>query len=195
MLARTELAPALPSAEKQGPRTDRSRRSAADDAASRASDDLREPRAERAATPALPLARVRAEAKPCPARGSSIGQALARSGVLVLPSPRTCSVAGSVGDRAAAVLEQVVPDFPDTSQATVAGCTGVALGLLDEWLSGRPSRAPTSPHAPSSRPGTGLANAPAAALGLAGKGAFRSLRALRCDDAWNLLENSGANSG
>jgi hypothetical protein len=46
---------------------------------------------------------------------------------------------------AAAVLEQVQPDSPDTTAttATVAGCLGVALGLLDDWLTG------SDPHAPS----------------------------------------------
>jgi hypothetical protein len=44
---------------------------------------------------------------------------------------------------AAAVLEQVQPDSPDNTAATVAGCIGVALGLLDDWLTG------SDPHAPS----------------------------------------------
>ncbi len=76
----------------------------------------------------------------------------------------------SVGDRAAAVLEQVVPDFPDTSQATVAGCTGVTLAC---WTTGCPGD-PAAPAHLAGRPqllaGTGLANAPAPALALAGKG-------------------------
>lgn len=36
--------------------------------------------------------------------------------------------------RAGAVLEQVQPESPDNRAATVAGCIGVALGLLDDWL-------------------------------------------------------------
>jgi len=44
---------------------------------------------------------------------------------------------------AAAVLEEVQPDSPDNTTATVAGCIGVALGLLDDWLTG------SDPHAPS----------------------------------------------
>jgi hypothetical protein len=44
---------------------------------------------------------------------------------------------------AAAILEQVQPDSPDHTAATVAGCIGVALGLLDDWLTG------SDPHAPS----------------------------------------------
>jgi hypothetical protein len=44
---------------------------------------------------------------------------------------------------AAAILEQVQPDSPDNTTATVAGCTGVAPGLLDDWLTG------SDPHAPA----------------------------------------------
>lgn len=44
--------------------------------------------------------------------------------------------------RAAAILEQVQPESPDNSVATVAGCIGVALGLLDDWLTGTDPKAP-----------------------------------------------------
>ena len=44
---------------------------------------------------------------------------------------------------AAAILEQPQPDSPDNTTATVAGCIGVALGLLDDWLTG------ADPHAPA----------------------------------------------
>jgi hypothetical protein len=43
---------------------------------------------------------------------------------------------------AAAILEQVQPDSPDNTTATVAGCIGVALGLLDDWLTGSDRHAP-----------------------------------------------------
>ena len=43
---------------------------------------------------------------------------------------------------AAAILEQVQPEAPDDATATVAGCIGVALGLLDDWLSGGDPQAP-----------------------------------------------------
>jgi hypothetical protein len=36
----------------------------------------------------------------------------------------------------------VQPESPDNSTATVAGCIGVSLGLLDEWLSRRDPDAP-----------------------------------------------------
>ncbi len=44
--------------------------------------------------------------------------------------------------QAAAILAQVQPDSPGNAAATVAACIGVALGLLDDWLSG------ADPHAP-----------------------------------------------
>jgi hypothetical protein len=44
---------------------------------------------------------------------------------------------------AAAILEQAQPESPDSTVATVAGCIGVALGLLDDWLTG------TDPHPPT----------------------------------------------
>jgi len=43
---------------------------------------------------------------------------------------------------AASVLDQAQPESPDGSAATVAGCIGLALGLLDDWLSGHSPRAP-----------------------------------------------------
>jgi hypothetical protein len=42
----------------------------------------------------------------------------------------------------AAILDQVAPGSPDNTAATVAGCIGTALGLLDDWLTG------SDPHAP-----------------------------------------------
>jgi hypothetical protein len=43
---------------------------------------------------------------------------------------------------AAATLDQVQPESPDDSAATVAGCIGMALGLLDQWLCGDDPNAP-----------------------------------------------------
>lgn len=43
---------------------------------------------------------------------------------------------------AAAVLDQVQPESPDNSAPTVAACTGLALGLLDQWLAGHDTDAP-----------------------------------------------------
>jgi hypothetical protein len=43
---------------------------------------------------------------------------------------------------AAAILDQAQPESPDDSAATVAGCTGLALGLLDQWLPGHDTSAP-----------------------------------------------------
>jgi hypothetical protein len=43
---------------------------------------------------------------------------------------------------AAAILDQVQPESPDNTSATVSGCIGVALGRLDDWLSGHDQQAP-----------------------------------------------------
>ena len=43
---------------------------------------------------------------------------------------------------AAAVLDQAQPESPDGSVPTVAACTGLALGLLDQWLAGHDTNAP-----------------------------------------------------
>jgi len=44
---------------------------------------------------------------------------------------------------AGTVLDQARPESPEGATATVAGCIGLALGMLDEWLSGR------DPHTPA----------------------------------------------
>ncbi len=43
---------------------------------------------------------------------------------------------------AAAILDQAQPESRDGSAATVSGCIGVALGLLDQWLTGHDADAP-----------------------------------------------------
>jgi hypothetical protein len=40
-------------------------------------------------------------------------------------------------------LDQAQPESPDGAAATVSGCIGLALGLLDQWLSGHDTTAPT----------------------------------------------------
>ncbi len=54
--------------------------------------------------------------------------------------------AGAIADGdtrlAAAILDQAQPESADGSTAAVAGCIGVALGLLDQWLTGHDHRAP-----------------------------------------------------
>lgn len=82
---------------------------------------------------------------------------------------------------AAAILEQVQPESPDNSVATVAGCIGVALGLLDEWLTGRTPNAPTNLARQTRLPVGHWVGARAATdiIDLARKGrAFRSLDSL-----------------
>ena len=102
---------------------------------------------------------------------------------LAVTALRQVSAAIADGDtaRAAAVLDQIQPESPDHSAATVAGCTGVALGLLDEWLSGRDPNAPTNLAAHIRLPPGHWIGERAATdvLALAAKGrAFRSLDTL-----------------
>ena len=52
------------------------------------------------------------------------------------------AIAGGGTTLAAGILDQAQPESPDGSAATVAGCTGLALGLLDQWLSGHHTSAP-----------------------------------------------------
>ena len=52
------------------------------------------------------------------------------------------AIAGGDSRLAAAVLDQAQPESPDGSAATVSGCIGLALGLLDQWLSGHDADAP-----------------------------------------------------
>jgi hypothetical protein len=52
------------------------------------------------------------------------------------------AIAGGDTRLAAAILDQAQPESPDDSAATVAGCTGLALGLLDRWLAGHDTSAP-----------------------------------------------------
>ena len=54
------------------------------------------------------------------------------------------AVADSDTALAGSILAQVQPESPDNTVATVAGCIGLALSLLDDWLTGN------DPHAPSS---------------------------------------------
>ncbi len=56
----------------------------------------------------------------------------------------TDAVAADDTGYAADVLDRVPPDAPDGDGATVAGCIGVALGLLDTWLAAPDSPAPAS---------------------------------------------------
>jgi hypothetical protein len=52
------------------------------------------------------------------------------------------AIAGGDTTLAAGILDQAQPESPDDSAATVAGCIGLALGLLDQWLSGHDTSAP-----------------------------------------------------
>ena len=62
---------------------------------------------------------------------------------------------------AAALLDQVQPESPDNSTATVASCIGIALGLLEDRLSSqKATRPPGSANTPRCPPDTGTANTP-----------------------------------
>jgi hypothetical protein len=91
------------------------------------------------------------------------------------------AIAGDDTRLAAAILDQAKPESPDGAAATVSGCIGVALGLLDQWLSGHDADAPTGLAKLTRLPAGHWAGKRAATdiLTLAGKGrAFSSLDAL-----------------
>ncbi len=77
------------------------------------------------------------------ARFTPVGQARD----LAITTLRLAIEAMADGDTALAgeILAQVPPESPDNTAATVASCIGLALGLLDDWLSG----ANANPQAPS----------------------------------------------
>jgi hypothetical protein len=79
---------------------------------------------------------------------------------------------------AAAILDQVQPESPDNKTATVSACIGMALGLLDDWLSGHHPDSPARLADQTRLPKGHWVGVRAARdiLALAGKGrAFRSL--------------------
>jgi hypothetical protein len=83
---------------------------------------------------------------------------------------------------AADLLDDVPPESPHGYTPTVAGCIGVALGLLDDWLSGQLAAAPSNLRKEISLPSGGDHVTKQAAidiLALAAKGrAFRSVNQL-----------------
>ena len=52
------------------------------------------------------------------------------------------AIAGGDTPLAASILDQAQPESPDGSSATVSACIGLALGLLDQWLTGNDTKAP-----------------------------------------------------
>jgi len=72
-----------------------------------------------------------------------VGQARELAAVTI----RLAAEAFAGGDTAlaAAVLDQAQPESPDGDAATVAGCIGLTLGLLDHWLSGHDTSTPPAP--------------------------------------------------
>ena len=80
------------------------------------------------------------------ARFTPVGPA--REHAVVLLRRIVEAIAADDTTHAAALLDSVPPESPDNATATVAGCIGVALGLLDEWLSVHDPQAPggLAPH-------------------------------------------------
>jgi hypothetical protein len=113
------------------------------------------------------------------ARFTPVGQARD----LAVTTLRLVIEAAADGDTAlaGAILQQVEPESPDNTVATVASCIGLALGLLDDWLSGddpnTPNKLGEHVHLPAGQwRGERAAND---ILVLARKGrAFRSLNTL-----------------
>jgi hypothetical protein len=82
---------------------------------------------------------------------------------------------------AGAIIEQIRPESPDNTVATVASCIGICLGLLDEWLTGQNPASPKNLADHTSLPKGHWTGERAAThvLVLAAKGrAFRSLHTL-----------------
>jgi len=76
------------------------------------------------------------------------------------------------------LMDQVEPESPDNTTATVASCIGIALGLSDQWLGGHDADAPADLSGHTVLPGGHWTGKRAATdiLTLASKGrAFRSL--------------------
>jgi hypothetical protein len=99
----------------------------------------------------------------------------------------TAILAGD-GVAAGQLLEQVQPESPDDTIATVASCIGIALGLLDDTLMAVNAPKVTLPagHWNGERAATDI-------LALAGKGkAFRSLDKLLIRQGGNHLLNGSA---
>ena len=108
-----------------------------------------------------------------------VGQARALAAVTL----RVAAEAIADGDSrlAAAVLDQAQPESPDGSAPTVAACTGLALGLLDQWMAGHDTDAPAGLAATTRLPAGHWTGERAATdiLTLARKGrAFASLDSL-----------------
>jgi hypothetical protein len=55
---------------------------------------------------------------------------------------RVVALAEDDAEVASAILQQVQPESPDNAVPEVSACIGIALGLLDNWLSGHDEAAP-----------------------------------------------------
>ena len=75
-------------------------------------------------------------------RFTPAGEARERAAILMRLAAE--AIAGGDTRLAASAIDQAQPESPDGSAATVSGCIGVALGLLDHWLSGHDTDAPAA---------------------------------------------------
>jgi hypothetical protein len=126
--------------------------------------------------PTLQAAMNRAVERHNMTRFTPIGPA--RSLAIRALSEAVQALAGQDTFRAARVLDRVQPESPEGTQATVAGCIGICLGLLDDWLDNNNDAVPAGLAGRVKLPAQRWLGERAAAdiLVLASKGrAFRSL--------------------
>lgn len=67
----------------------------------------------------------------------------ARDNAAVVLREAVIAIGAGDGVRAGQVLDAVEPEPTEPGGASVAGCTGIAVGLLDSWLGGLEVAAPT----------------------------------------------------
>lgn len=102
-----------------------------------------------------------------------------RDNAAVVVREAVIAIGAGDGARAGAVLNAVEPQPTEPGGASVAGCTGVAVGLLDSWLGGKDAAVPAGLGEGCTLPAGHWLGERAATdfIVLAGRGrAFRSLQ-------------------
>jgi hypothetical protein len=103
----------------------------------------------------------------------------ARDNAAVVLREAVAAIGAGDGVRAGEVLDAVEPEPTGPGGASVAGCTGVAVGLLDSWLGGKDAGVPAGLEDGYTLPAGHWLGERAATdfIVLAGRGrAFRSLQ-------------------
>ncbi|MGX6607994.1 hypothetical protein ACWKSP_38630 [Micromonosporaceae bacterium Da 78-11] len=103
----------------------------------------------------------------------------ARDNAAVVMREAVIAIGAGDGARSGELLDAVEPEPTEPGQASVAGCTGVAVGLLDSWLGGQEVAAPAGLGERSTLPAGHWLGERAATdiIVLAGRGrAFQSLQ-------------------